>query len=67
MTDEEKIVELGKNFYEIRIKDIVGRVGVSRNTATRKINALIEKNIFERRGKGAGTYFVYKKRKGNNK
>ena len=60
LTDEEKIIELGKQHQELRIKDLVERIGFSRNTATRKINILIKDKIFERRGKGAGTYFIFK-------
>jgi len=60
---EEKIVELGLSFGEIRIKDLISKVGISRNTATRKMNILIEKKIFERKGKGAGVFFKYKGKK----
>ncbi len=66
LTDEEKIIELGSSFHEIRIKDLVERIGFSRNTATRKMNALIEEKVFERRGKGAGTYFLFKRKDDEN-
>lgn len=66
LSDEEKIIELGKKYYEIRIKDLIDRIGFSRNTATRKMNILIDRNIFERRGKGAGTYFLFKKKGSKN-
>ena len=63
LSDEEKIVQLGKSFGEVRIKDLIERIGFSRNTATRRMNALIEKQIFERKGKGAGILYKYKKKK----
>ena len=60
---EEKIVELGLPFGQIRISDLVEKIGFSRNTATRKINTLIGKKLFERIGKGAGVFFKYKGKK----
>ena len=59
LDDTQKIIKLGQQMKELRIKDILERVDISRNTATRKINALIEKGIFERKGKGAGTVLKY--------
>lgn len=58
-TTEEKIIELGMSLGEIRIKDLIEKVGISRNTATRKMNILIEKKLFERRGRGASVFFKY--------
>jgi len=63
LTDEEKIVELGIFFGEVRIKDLIEKISISRNTATRKMNILIEKKLFERKGKGAGVFFKYKGKK----
>ncbi len=62
LTDEEKIIELAKQFDKIRIKDLVERIGFSRNTATRKMNKLIEQGLFIRHGKGAGVYFRYREK-----
>lgn len=56
----QKISQLGKQLGEIRIKDILERLDISRNTATRKMNKLIESGEFQRKGKGAGTSFIYK-------
>ena len=63
LSDEEMIIELGILFGEVRIKDLVKTVGFSRNTATRKMNVLIRKKIFERKGKGAGVLFKYNEKK----
>jgi len=60
LTDEEKIIQMGKNSKQVRIKELVENIGFSRNTATRKMNRLVEQKIFERRGKGAGVLFLYK-------
>lgn len=60
LTDREKIIQLGEEFGEIKIKDLMERLHISRNTATRRINVLIEEKMFERVGKGAGIYFRFK-------
>ncbi|MBF0207100.1 MAG: putative DNA binding domain-containing protein [Oligoflexia bacterium] len=60
LTCEEKIIQLGKSLGEFRIKDLVERIGFSRNTATRKMNTLVMQKLFDRHGKGAGVYFVYR-------
>ena len=59
ISDEERIIQLGKQLKEIRIKNIIDTIDISRNTATRKMNALIKKKWFKRYGKGAGVYFKY--------
>lgn len=59
LSTEEKIITLGKRHQEIKIKNIIDHIDISRNTATRKINALIQKKLFKRYGKGAGVYFKY--------
>ena len=61
VSDEEKIIQLGKKLGEIRIKSIIENIDISRNTATRKMNALIKRKLFKRYGKGAGVYFKYTK------
>ncbi len=61
ISDEEGIIQLGEKLGEIRIKNIIENIGISRNTATRKMNALIKKKLFKRYGKGAGVYFKYMK------
>ena len=61
VSDEEKIIQLGKKLGEIRIKNIIENIDISRNTATRKMNALIKRKLFKRYGKGAGVYFKYTK------
>lgn len=61
LNDKERILELGKDLKELRIKDIIEHLKVSRNTATRKLNELIKENYFERKGKGPSTRYIYKK------
>lgn len=57
LSEDEKIIQLAVNLKKLKIKDLVETLGFSRNTATRKINNLIEQGIVERIGKGPGTYF----------
>ena len=57
--DEERIIQWGQKFGEIRIKNIIESIDISRNTATRKMNTLIKRKLFKRYGKGAGVYFKY--------
>ena len=61
MSDEAGIIQLGEKLGEIRIKNIIENINISRNTATRKMNALIKRKLFKRYGKGAGVYFKYMK------
>lgn len=63
ISDEDKIIQWGKKFGQVRIKNIVEGVNISRNTATRRMNALIKRKLFQRYGKGAGVYFKYTARK----
>jgi len=60
LSEEDQIIQLGFNLKELRIKDLIDSMKISRNTATRKMNALIEKGYFERKGKGPGTYFIFR-------
>lgn len=62
LTDEEKIIQMGKNLKQVRIRELVESIGFSRNTATRKMNILVGKKMFDRRGKGAGVFFIYRGR-----
>ncbi len=62
LTDEEKIIQMGKNSKQVRIRELVESIGFSRNTATRKMNILVKKKMFDRRGKGAGVIFIYRGR-----
>jgi ATP-dependent DNA helicase RecG len=59
LTEREQIITLGRNMKEIKIKDLVSRLDISRNTATRKLNFLIEEGLFERKGKGPATRYIY--------
>jgi ATP-dependent DNA helicase RecG len=50
--DEEEVLKLFKFQKELTIKDLIQNLEVSRNTATRKMNKLIEKKLVKRIGKG---------------
>ena len=54
----DAIIELLKLQQRISVANVVELLGVSRNTATRKLNELIDKNIIKRTGKGPGTVYV---------
>jgi predicted HTH transcriptional regulator len=56
--DQDEILNLFKFQSEITIKDIVQNLEVSRNTATRKINKLIQQGKALRIGKGPGVKFI---------
>ncbi|MCK5882324.1 MAG: putative DNA binding domain-containing protein [Bacteriovoracaceae bacterium] len=57
LSEDEKIIQLAANYKELKIKDLVDTLGISRNTATRRLNGLIDQGIFKRIGKGPSTYF----------
>lgn len=56
--DEESILELAKLRVELTITDIMDYLGVSRNTATRKLNLLIKQKKLIRKGKGPSTRYI---------
>jgi len=60
-SSEESILNLIKMKGELTNKDVVNHLGVSRNTATRKLNILLQKGKLIRRGKGSAVryYLVY--------
>ncbi|MCK4869859.1 MAG: putative DNA binding domain-containing protein [Gammaproteobacteria bacterium] len=55
--DDNAILELIKSKDEITIAEITRQLSISRNTATRKINNLIDANKIIRIGKGPATRF----------
>ncbi len=59
LSDEENIIQIAKNLKFLKIKDLIKELGFSRNTATRKMNALVDKKIFKRQGSGAGVVFIF--------
>lgn len=59
LSEKEQIVILGNKLKEITIKDLTSRLGFSRNTATRKLNQLIDEGYFKRKGKGPATKYIY--------
>jgi len=50
--DEKALLDLLDMKGELSIQDVVEHLGVSRNTATRKLSVLLEQGLIERRGKG---------------
>ena len=51
ISDEESILELAKLRTELTISEVMNYLGVSRNTATRKLNRLIQQKKLIRKGK----------------
>lgn len=59
-SDYDQIISLGQNLKEVTIKDLTSTLGISRNTATRKLNNLVKEGFFERKGKGPSTRYIFK-------
>lgn len=57
-SQEELILTLFRFKTEISIRDITTQLNISRNTATRYLNQLIEKNVLIRIGKGPSVRYV---------
>lgn len=57
-TDEDALLLLFKRIPEVAISEVASYLGVSRNTATRKLNQLIEKGMVRRVGKGPAVRYV---------
>lgn len=57
-SDEEKILKLLKFHEEATINQVMDALNVSRNTATRKLNKLIESGLIMREGKGPAVRYV---------
>jgi ATP-dependent DNA helicase RecG len=51
-SDEDAIFSLKKNQNELTVQDVIQYLNVSRNTATRKLNKLVEEKKLIRLGKG---------------
>ncbi len=58
LSDEESILELAKLRAELRITDVMDYLKVSRNTATRKLNHLINQKRLIRVGKGPSVRYI---------
>jgi len=58
--DEEAILELAKIKLEIAVNEVMECLGVSRNTATRKLNQLIKNKTLTRIGKGPAVRYLLK-------
>ncbi|MBM3191277.1 MAG: DeoR family transcriptional regulator [Chlamydiae bacterium] len=56
--EEDPILELVKLKAEITIQEVIRCLGVSRNTATRKLNQLIKQKKLLRKGKGPSVRYV---------
>jgi len=55
---EEDILKMFHHTDNLRPSDIADKYTFSRNTITRRLNALVEAHKLIRRGKGAGVYYV---------
>jgi len=60
-SDLEALMRLVEQSPSVTIKDIMHYLNVSRNTATRKLNRLIEQKQIIRSGQGPATKYVLKK------
>ena len=58
ISDEESILELAKLRTELNITEVMNYLGVSRNTATRKLNRLIKQKKLLRKGKGPSVRYI---------
>ena len=57
LSDEEKIMALFSMKREVKLSDVEDCLKESRNTATRKLNKLIESGKIAREGKGPGVRY----------
>lgn len=57
-TDEESILKLISMRHEISITDVITLLNVSRNTATRKLNNLLDENRVKRHGRGPAVRYT---------
>ena len=60
LNDDEKILQLLKIQGVLQIEDVVNLLQVSRNTATRKLNKLLESNKLLRTGSGPSVRYLLK-------
>jgi ATP-dependent DNA helicase RecG len=58
ISDEKSILELAKLRTELTISEVMNYLDVSRNTATRKLNRLIQQKKLMRKGKGPSIRFI---------
>jgi len=57
-SDEEKLLALFSSRKEVKLAEVEEYLGVSRNTATRKLNQLIKAKKIRREGKGPGVKYI---------
>ncbi len=55
---EESVLKLFVMHNEVSVSDVMKLLDVLRNTATRKLNALIAKNLVKRYGKGPSVRYI---------
>ncbi len=65
--DKEKILKLFNMRNEVKLSDVAMYLNVSRNTATRKLNQLIESGKIVRHGKGPAVQYILIKKSASNK
>ena len=54
---EEAIIEMAGHVDVLRPSDLSREYAVSRNTVSRRLNALVRKKLLKRYGKGAGVFY----------
>jgi ATP-dependent DNA helicase RecG len=54
---ETEIMEIAKKLDALRPSDVSREYNVSRNTVSRRLEALVRKKLLKRYGKGAGVYY----------
>lgn len=57
-SDEEKLIALFEMKNEVKVEDAEKNLGVSRNTATRRLNKLIKAGKIRRLGKGPAVVYI---------
>ncbi|MCH9612391.1 MAG: hypothetical protein S4CHLAM102_08810 [Chlamydiia bacterium] len=57
-SDELLILKLAKRLPEISVSEVMEYLGVSRNTATRKLNTLLKRKQLHRRGQGPSVKYI---------
>lgn len=61
LSGDEKLLELFKIYREIKLPEVEQYLKVSRNTATRKLNALVKLGKIYREGKGPSVRYILSK------
>lgn len=60
VSEQENLLALFTMLHEVRLKEVETYLNISRNTATRKLNQLIELGKIQRHGKGPSVKYILK-------